>query len=299
MLDDPWIETITQWQQPDGWLAWDFHGQKSLETGIRVLCEKGVSRRHPVLAKALRSLQVRSERLVRGIGKVGSILDRRGFGGSEMIRATLLAYAGLEHKPCVQQQVQVALEGMRTVLEVRSVHDLAEPRKDKLVYKDGLRWPGIYHLRLLAFTRSWRNSESCRVVTAAVQRMADLSPLPAIYVFHESQMVAPASFAMRNFNPDMRSMDSAQWMMWFHRMECLARLGVVAQVPTLHAQACTLVTLLDEGRGRFPLTLHHPYFTKWGPYTGLALERDWHSARRRTNDLTFRSLLILHFAGLS
>jgi hypothetical protein len=32
---------------------------------------------------------------------------------------------------------------------------------------------------------------------------------------------------MDNFNPDMSALDDARWMMWFHGMELLSRLGVV------------------------------------------------------------------------
>jgi hypothetical protein len=42
--------------------------------------------------------------------------------------------------------------------------------------------------------------------------------------------------------------------------------------------------------------LNHTYFQKWGSYTGLALEKDWRHPQRRVNDLTFRSLLIIHYS---
>lgn len=299
ILDDPLVQEIFQWQQPDGWLAWDFHGERSTETGIRVLCEKGIRSHHPVLSKALRALQAHTERLDRGIGKVGRMVDERGFSYTEMIRATVMAYAGLESQPCIQRQLQIALADMQAVPAIRSVDDLAEPYKGTLVFKPGLHWPGIYHLRLLAFTHSWRTPQNCQVVIDAVQRLVDLSPLPSIYLLHKSQLMAPASYAMLDFNPDLRSMDPVQWTLWFHRMECLARLGVIAHIPQLRFQVHTLAELLTEGEGHFPLKLSHRYFMKWGPYAGLALENDWRSDQRRVNDLTFRSLLVLHFAALN
>ena len=79
-------------------------------------------------------------------------------------------------------------------------------------------------------------------------------------------------------------------------MECLARLGVVDSIPALQAQVDRLTGMLAAGGGRFTLQLRHDYFTHWGAYTGLMLEPDWRSPSRRTNDLTFRSLLILHYA---
>jgi len=43
--------------------------------------------------------------------------------------------------------------------------------------------------------------------------------------------------------------------------------------------------------------LSHGYFQEWGANTGLGLAPDWRAAQRRINDLTFRSLLILQYAG--
>ena len=293
ILQDPNVKEVIEWQQPDGWLAWNFHGAKSIEAGIRILCEKGVRRHHPVLAQALQALDRYPDRLERGIGKVGKILDEQGFGGSQMIRAAVFAYAGIEHKACVTEQVNAALAGFKSVQAVNSVEDLAEEYQDKLVFKPDARWPSIYHLRLLAFTHGWRTAENRKMITEAITRLVKLSPLPGISVRHKSQVIAPASFCLHDFNPKLESMDAAHWMMWFHRMECLARLGVVNSIPALRRQVNVLAHMLDT-EGRFTRKIAHPYFTKWGAYTGLMLETNWRKPERRIYDLTFRSLLILN-----
>ncbi|QSX05702.1 hypothetical protein JYG23_13705 [Sedimentibacter sp. zth1] len=81
---------------------------------------------------------------------------------------------------------------------------------------------------------------------------------------------------------------------WFHRMELLSRLGVVNHIEELKEQVDFLRNILVENDGIFKNKLSHYYFTKWGTYTGLALEKDWRSKKRRMCDLTFRSLLILY-----
>jgi hypothetical protein len=135
----------------------------------------------------------------------------------------------------------------------------------------------------------------------SIKRLIDLSPLPKIHVRHKSHLIAPASFCMNDFNPDMRALNDAQhrwdarWMMWFHRMELLARLGVVRSIPALTRQINILCETLAAGQGRFTRALSHVYFRKWGAYTGLMLERDWRDPQRRIYDLSFRSLLILHY----
>jgi hypothetical protein len=296
ILQDPAVRLVLSWQQDDGWLAWDFHGAKSMETGIRILCEKGLDPWHPVVQKALHALEQYTDRLERGIGKVGRVLDEKGFGGSQMIRAALFAYAGAEDLPFVRAQISTALDGFRAVTKIRSIDEVAAQSKGRLVFKDDACWPGIYHLRLLALAHGWRSPQNTAMLSAAISRLVKLSPVPAIYVRHGSQLMAPASFAMHDFNPDMESMPDAEWMFWFHRMECLARLGVVSRIPALRAQVRALEVILGPGQGHFRRDLHSPYFTHWGPYTGLMLERDWRSPLRRTNDLTFRSILILHYA---
>ncbi len=297
ILQDPTVQEVLGWQQPDGWLAWDFHGSKSLETGIRILCEKGVSRQNLSLARALQALEDHPERLERGIGKPGRILDELGFGGAWMIRATVFAYAGLEDKSFVKEQVEQALAGFKVVLEVNSVKEIVEEYKGRLVFKPGVKWPSIYHLRLLAFTRRWRTEENLAVLVMAIRRLVELSPLPDVYVRSGFRWVAPASFCMQDFNPDMKSMDEAGWMMWFHRMECLRRLGAMPSISELKRQVEWLESRLEEQDGWFTRKLNHPYFTRWGAYTGLRLEPDWRHAKSRVYDLTFRSMLILHNYG--
>jgi len=295
ILEDALVKEVIAWQEPDGWLGWDFHGAKSLETGVRILCEKGIDLRNPVLARALAALEKYPDRLGRGIGKVGDILDEAGLGGSHMIRAAVLAYARTEDEPFIKVQVDVALAGFNAVLGVDSIKDIVEDYRGKPVFQPAALWPSIYHLRLLAFTRGWRTAENRGMVTAAVRRLVELSPIPEIWVRHKSQLISPASFCMQDFDPDMEAMDAAHWMMWFHRMECLARLGVVQEVPHLASQVDALADMLAAGNGRFTKKLTHRYFNTWGAYTGLMLEEDWRAPARRENDLTFRSLLILHY----
>jgi hypothetical protein len=75
--------------------------------------------------------------------------------------------------------------------------------------------------------------------------------------------------------------------------ELLARVSVVSSVPGLARQAEVLGEMPDAGGGRYTQRLSHPYFRQWGAYSGLMLEEDWRSARRRQYDLTFGSLQML------
>jgi hypothetical protein len=296
ILKDEAVQTISRSQQSDGWLAWTFHGYGSMEAGIRLLCEKGVEPTQPVLTHALCALEQHTDRLERGLGRVGKILDGLGFGGAETIRAYLFAHAGREENSLVQEQIGQALDVFRSIIRIESLESLCEPYREKFIFRAGVRWPCIYHLRLLALTQGWRTLENLSMIVAAIQHMADLSPVPSIHVKYKSQLIAPASFCMDNFTPDMHALTDAEWMQWFHRMELLARLGVNQKIPELRQQVQTLAEMLHQGQGLFTGKLNHSYFHKWGAYTGLALEADWRFPQKRVNDLTFRSLLILHYS---
>jgi hypothetical protein len=278
ILRDEAVQAVIQSQSPDGWLAWNFHGYGSMESGMRLLCEKGVEADRPVLRRALLALETQADYLGRGVGKFGRVFDERGFGGAELIRAHLFAHAGKEEDHLVQKQIE----------------ELYQPYRGKLVFREGVCWPSIYHLRLLALSQSWRTPENHRLIVKAIRQIVRRSPLPNIYVKYRSQLIAPASFCMDDFHPDMSQLTDTGWMLWFHRMELLARLGIVGEIPELKRQVHFLAKILEEGQGLFARKLSHVYFHKWGSYTGLALEKDWRLPQRRINDLTFRSLLILH-----
>lgn len=297
ILEDGAVRDVIAWQQPDGWLGLEFHGSRGAETGIRLLHEKGVESDQPVLAGALSALaNAGPVQLSRGIGKAGDSLDAANLGGTRMIQAAVLSYAGVENLPLVREQIRLALAGFQSVLAFETCADAFELYRGQRVIRPGVAWPSIYHLRLLAHTHSWRRPETLSRLAECVQRLAQCSPLPGYHVRRGSQLVAPASFAMLDFNPRLAELEGAGWLLWFHRMELLARLGLVERVPALRNQVDELEAMLAAGGGWFVSNFEHRYFKLWGAYTGLMLEPDWRTVQRRVNDLTFRSLLILHSA---
>jgi len=292
---DPLVRDVFSRQRPDGWLGRTFHGGDGIEAGIRILREKGLARDHPVLARALDALEAGDDRLHLGIGKVGRIADDAGLGGAEMIRAAVFARAGDEDRPRMKAQVEEALRGFDAILDAESIDEISLPYKGKRVFRDGVRWPSVYHLRLLAGTHGWRTAETVGHLARDVERLVELSPIPEIHLKYRSQLIAPASFAMTDFGNDLADTSGYDSLLWFHRTELLARLGVVPLVPALEAQVSRLGETLEDGL--FTRKVSHASFRAWGAYAGLALERDWRSPSRRIADLTFRALLILHHAA--
>jgi hypothetical protein len=94
-------------------------------------------------------------------------------------------------------------------------------------------------------------------------------------------------------NPDLEQINAKDWMMWFHRVEMIARLGIIDKIEAIKYQIQSLQNILCEDEGFFIKPLSHFYFNKWTQYIGLALENDWKVKNAKICDLTFRSLLIL------
>jgi hypothetical protein len=283
-------------QAADGWIGHAFHGDGGHEAGIRLLCEMGVEPDAPVLRRAIEAVDVEPGRLGLGIGQAGTVLDATGHGGTRLIRAVVLAYAGQEARPGVADEVAGAVECLRETSGVGAVHDVIEMRNGRLVFRPGRRLPSIYHLRLLAWTHGWRTPESTQVVAEGVRQLIRLSPIPHALVRDRSRLVAPASFCIDDFDADIGALDSGGWMCWLHRTEVLARIGVVGRIPALQRQIEALATRLEAADPWPGQPRSDPYFMRWGAYTGLALERDWRSPVRRANDLAFRSHLILSYS---
>jgi hypothetical protein len=294
LLQENVVQEVLSWQGSDGWKSSSFHGSKGIEAGVRILREKGVTKDHPAITEALNTLRKEPDIIYRGIGKPGNVLDQLGFGGSQMIRAVVFAYAGKEDEPCVEEQLKVALDGFNFILSISNLEEITYDYKNKLVFKPRVMWPSIYHLRLLAYTHKWRTSENYLLMVKAISKLIKFAPIPHIHVLKQSQLIAPASFAMQDFNPNMEDMSDAGWMQWFHRMELLSRIGVIQSILELQKQVKRLDQILKQGKGWFTEKVSHSSFMNWGVYTGLSLENNWRTPKQRVYDLTFRSLLIKH-----
>ncbi|SHI80319.1 hypothetical protein [Lutispora thermophila] len=298
ILEDKLLREFIERQNSDGWIDEDFHSEKGVETAIRLFSEKGVLASQPSFKVMLEELERREDTFDKGcLFNIGKILDHKSFGGSKVIRAAAFAQAGIEDKHFIKEQIELALDKLKFVCSVSTIDSVAKQYKDKLVFKDGTKWPCIYDLRLLAYTKGWRSEENKRTVVVSIKKMIELSPIPYIHILERNQLIAPAAFCMQDFNPDVNKLKDSEWMMWFHRMEILSRLGVASEIKELKQHLDFLAELLRENNGIFNKRMNHYYFTKWSPYSGLALEKDWRSGTRRICDLTFRSLLILHYSG--
>ncbi|MBS4535721.1 hypothetical protein GOQ29_08845 [Clostridium sp. D2Q-14] len=297
ILEDSLVKRYVSLQESNGWINYDFHSEKGVETAVRVLCEKGIESNHLSISNMLKQLEEREETFDQGcLSNVGKILDQLNLGGSQLIKAVIFGYAGVEDKTFITEQIEEALNVFKYVINVSSIESITENYKGKLVFKSKAKWPSIYHLRLLAYTKSWRNIENINMIIDSIKRLIKLSPIPEIKGLYKSQVVSPGSFCMHDFNADMKRLDAKGWMMWFHRMELLARIGVIKSIPHLNLQLDYLKNMINEQNNIFHKKQSHYYFKKWGTYTGLVLEKDWRTKNRYLCDLIFRSIIIMYYS---
>ena len=81
------------------------------------------------------------------------------------------------------------------------------------------------------------------------------------------------------------------------KVEWLVRCGLYHYLPSLKEEVDYIINSIDDN-GVCRIDVYENEFRGWGPYSGLQLEPDWRAKVRRDCDITFRALLILHYAGL-
>jgi hypothetical protein len=293
------VKHILSLQKEDGWLGGNFHAADGAEGLIRYLSEKGIEPDHPVIQRALEAIEKHGDDFnFIGLGRIGIILDDYHLGGIKMMKACTFAYAEHEKEAFIKEQIKEALSTFEYVATLENIDKIFTLHKNKIyVFKEGVIWPSTYHLRLLAFTHGWKNKNNLDVLRAAFNKLIEFSPIPGMKLLHKNQVVSPASAYMDDFNPDLRKMIAKDWMVWFHRTEMIARMGIIDDIKVIKNQVQVLQDMLCENSGLFTKPLSHFYFNKWTQYIGLALENDWKVKNARICDLTFRSLLILKLAG--
>lgn len=296
ILHDERVKELFDLQHEDGWIGGWFHGEKEPESAIRYFMEKGVESDNEMVARALNAIINRGDDFDKGsMERVGKPLDSLHLGGSQMMKACVFAYAKHEEHDSVKEQIEEALAGFEYILFLDSLDQLYHKHKGKVdVFNEGTKWPSIYHLRLLAYTDGWRTAKNKQILISAFQKLIDFSPIPPIKLLYKNQVISPASVFMDDFNVNMNNLSAKEWMVWFHRTEMIARLGIANDIPQIKNQIDYLYEYVHTNDGFFVKPLSHYYFTKWTQYIGIALENDWKIKGARMSDLTFRSLLILH-----
>ena len=306
MLCDKRVKYVFTWQQPDGYLGKSFHGgwipdaklklyNTGAEAALRFLSEVGIPKTHPVVKKGLNALL--KDNWNPDPWKWSKVYEPAiGLFGGDYIRAVVFSYFDIEEYDFIKTEIQRAIGVINRVTEISSFESITGTYQKKLYFNKGIALPDIYHLKLLALTKSWRNSKNITALAKALNHLIELSPIPVTYIKCENQLIAPARIK-RDLKQSPYNLRPEDWYWWLQTVELFSRMGVVQQIPVLKQQVYELREMLTKDTGFFPVKPIARSFQNWSVYVGSALEGSWKNNRWKY-DLTFRVLLILKYAGM-
>jgi hypothetical protein len=269
-----------------------FHGFDTLESILKVFGEHGIGRhvyQYRVVYERVFSLSEHTPQVYRGLTKPGLILDELRAGGAMLIRAAILARAGVDDENSIKEAIAESVDLFVGLLGVTHRDELVMPYKDKYIFRKGAYLPSYYHLVILASTQSWRTPENIAQIRQSVANLCRLC-LPHALLKYGSQLVAPASLNEQHWlTPEKIHYDSEK-AMWVERMILILQAGIADETlkSVIRDFAPKFVELWSKSiRNTQP-------FLKWGAYTGIGLEPDWKLKERKHLDLWFRQRQIEH-----
>ena len=294
-------------QKENGWIGEFFHGSENrfdnMEVGLRFLAEKGFSPNHPAVVKAAQAL-IDTPKADPAYGVKTPLKtpeeDYADTGvGIYLPRSSVLLRAGYEEIAPrstdldLYYDVDFALRSFEAVLQVDTPDQIIETRRGKPCFRPGVRWPCLYHLRMLAFSRRWRCRETMDLLAQSIAALYDFPSVGFVYTYCHNQLKGPC-MALAHSGPVNESLESGSvGGMYFDRLELLARCGALTRVDCLRKEYDLLLSYLEEGP-LFTGEVNRTYALGWSPYFGFALEVDWRSKKRKQCDILFRILMIMN-----
>ena len=290
-------------QGGEGWIGTELHGVTGFDCGTLILVERGLGKRHPYLSQAKDALIRRGDDY-KDVPPGYSVLyaiDRAGRGGLRTMRAWLLGLLGAEQETIVAEETAAALVHFRGLLQLESWDDISTPYTgsnqryaDCRIYKPQAKFPGGWHLPLLAATKQWRSEEALTLLADAFNHAVDLFPIPLLILKKGAHYVGPGNLPWQCLHwDDIHQISEQQdFATWLGLVTQLGQIGVVPKVPLFQKQAQQLYKLIKDEQ--WIASFKPSYVFKYM----FGLEEDWRSRRRRENDIYFRFLITLHYCGL-
>jgi hypothetical protein len=291
MSEGKMMQKILSWQMEDGYFNERMHTPVSnsktwsQEGCIRYLMEMGLTIEDEPIKKAFPAM-LKSDWGKELTATKSVAAEEFGYG---VIRAALFAQAGLHYYDFVKYWIDISLKAFRCILEVEDYHELLEVYRNKFVFKAGIQLPNIYHLRILAYTQSWRTRSNMEMLQKAYEKLYQWLPLPAIYIKAKSQLVAPAFTIAQSYNKDLPYEEAFLWLQFY---ELSARMRMLDVGSPFYQHFHHLVEeIVTNGEEILDKVNKRGFFTYSG-YSGLALSDDWRSKEQKRDDLMFRLRLI-------
>lgn len=303
ILGEKIIKLISEKQLENGWIGLGFHGPNknagqydNQEVATKYMGEKGLKGtallNHAMDAFA--SMEI-SDLSYETKGKVYNEFNVPAY-GPNITRCACIARAHYDDVIDIEPQIGVALESFRRVTEVDSILEVSRPAKNFRLFNEYERWPCHYHLEILAFTDSWKNEDNISMLGESFRRLMRtdrpeiMNTRVACLVGHP---VGPAMYYPEGFSVSTDT-DGAH-IVRLDKIEWMIRCGLYNHIPKLKEDVEYILNNVDPN-GICRIHVNEKEFRGWSPYFGLQLESDWRSKLRRECDITFRALLILHYA---
>lgn len=305
IVNEKIIKFMAVKQQVNGWVGLGFHGASknagrydNQETATKYMGEKGLHGTD-ILNKAMNAFVTTklADRCYETEGRYYSEYEIAAF-GQNMIRCACIARAHYDDEIDITPQIEVSLESFKRVTEVDSIYDVSRPIKNGRLFNDKERWPCRYHFEILSFTDLWKNNENIGILAEAFNRLMrtdrknyiDINiycwigyAIRPLWCFTEGY-----SISADNGRTHIVNLEKVEWMV---------RCGLYNHVPKLKEEIDYILNNIDQD-GICRIEINEKEFRGWGPYFGLQLETDWKVKVRRACDITFRALLILHYAEI-
>lgn len=300
ILQEPIIRFICHSQQKNGWIGLGFHGSSknagqfdNQEVATKYLGEKGLQGTD-VLNKAMDAYEhiPLTDLCYQTNGKYYSEFEYAAY-GHNLIRCACIARAGYANIFPITLQIDLSLASFDRVNQVDSIFDISRPCKNYRLFYQNEKWPCKYHFEILAFTDGWKSEENQkRVASAFVKLMRNdrtkiMETPVACWVGHA---VGPLWYLNEGYA--IARDDGAHHCVNMEVLEWMTRCGLYPYIPALQDEVAYIISSIDEN-GIFTGDFDEDTFKSWGPYSGLKLESDWKSRKRKQCDVTFRALQIL------
>lgn len=307
------IEKIEENQKPNGWIGCGFHGSNknagqydNQEVGTKYMAEKGLSGTI-LLDRAIDAFATTelTDLCYETKGHYYNEFEIPAF-GPNLIRCACIARAHYDDQIDITPQIELSLESFQRVTEVDSILDVTRPAKKYRLFLKNERWPCRYHLEILAFTaHRWKTKEKVDMLANAFRKLMrtdrqDMIQTPVacwvgnhavgpLWLLNEGYSISGDGFQSHGTDGVRRTnMEKVEW---------LVRCGLYGALPELRKEVDFILDHVDEN-GVCSVDMYEKEFRSWSPYFGAQLETDWRAKVRRQCDVTFRALLIAHYAGV-
>jgi len=307
IMAEPISVLIANCQKENGWLGNGFHGPnknagpyENQEVGTRYLAEKGICKDNPILKRVMDAF-VTTELSDLCYRTKGKLFDefRYAANGHNIIRCACIARAGYDDIIDIKPQIQLALDSFKRVLEVDSIMDISRTvkcnGKEKRVFKDYEKWPCYYHLDILAHTQSWKSEDNIKMLASAVKKLMR-TDRPAMQIGADSWVgyVLGTIGCLKEGYQLGYEKDGLHYT-YLDRVEWLCRCGIAPYIEELSKEVEILRSSINS-EGACEALVDENQLKGLSTYGGQQLEVDWKNPIRKLCDITFRVLLILHYA---